>query len=138
MTRGCDDAKPGTSAAALAAARGKAGAKAGAERRAARIAAEREASRAAAAAAASASHRSSAATGDVLPADFDQPPGHPLLRRYVTDGVAKPAGGTTLSDAMDYVKKVTRCEGEPPPAGTEHLGREHSESRLAPGGYRGS
>ena len=46
MTRGCDDAKPGTSAAALAAARGKAGAKAGAERRAARIAAEREASRA--------------------------------------------------------------------------------------------
>ena len=42
MTRGCDDAKPGTSAAALAAAE-EAGAKAGAERRAARIAAEREA-----------------------------------------------------------------------------------------------
>ena len=137
MTRGCDDAKPGTSAAALAAARGKAGAKAGAERRAARIAAEREASRAAAASSA-AGHRSSAATGDVLPADFDQPPGHPLLRRYATDGVAKPAGGTTLSDAMDYVKKRdAERRGEQPPAGTEHLGREHSEARLAPGGYRG-
>ena len=39
---------------------------------------------------------------------------------------------------MDYVKKVDAVRrGEPPPAGTEHLGREHSESRLAPGGYRG-
>jgi len=150
MTRGCDDAKPGTSAAALAAARGKAGAKAGAERRAARIAAEREASRVAHASTTSdegrhraidggdASSSASAATGDVLPPDFDLPPGHPLLRRYVTDGVAKPAGGTTLSDAMDYVKKRDAVRrGEPPPAGTEHLGREHSESRLAPGGYRG-
>ena len=150
MTRGCDDAKPGTSAAALAAARGKAGAKAGAERRAARIAAEREASRVTHYASTSdegrhraidggdASSSASAATGDVLPADFDLPPGHPLLRRYATDGVAKPPGGTTLSDAMDYVKKRDAARrGEPPPAGTEHLGREHSESRLAPGGYRG-
>ena len=151
MTRGCDDAKPGTSAAALAAARGKAGAKAGAERRAARIAAEREASRVTHYASTSdesrhravnggdaSSSSASAATGDVLPPDFDLPPGHPLLRRYVTDGVAKPPGGTTLSDAMDYVKKVDAARrGEPPPAGTEHLGREHSESRLAPGGYRG-
>ena len=150
MTRGCDDAKPGTSAAALAAARGKAGAKAGAERRAARIAAEREASRVTHYASTSdesrhravdggdASSSASAATGDVLPPDFDLPPGNPLLRRYATDGVAKPAGGTTLSDAMDYVKKVDAArKGEPTPAGTEHLGREHSESRLAPGGYRG-
>ena len=133
MTRGGDDgSKPGTSAAALAAARGKAGAKAGAERRAARIAAEREASRS--------NHRDApVASGDVLPADFDLPPGHPLLRRYAADGtLAKPAGGTTLSNAMDYVaKRDAERRGEPAPRGTEHLGREHSESRLAPGGYRG-
>ena len=129
MTRGGDDgSKPGTSAAALAAARGKAGAKAGAERRAARIAAEREASRS--------NHRdapvASAGAGDVLPADFDLPPGHPLLRRYAADGtLAKPAGGTTLSNAMDYVAKRDAERGANPRRG--HRAPRPRAQRVATG-----
>jgi katanin p60 ATPase-containing subunit A1 len=80
----------------------------------------------------------SAATGDVLPSDFDVPPGHPSLRRYASDGVAKPAGGTTLSNAMDYVaKRDAERRGDVAPSGTEHLGKTHSESHLDAGGYRG-
>ena len=143
LTRRADDPKPGSSAAALAATKGKAGAKAGAERRAARIAAEREASRSAVMGTgvdedASNLSVTSAATGDVLPSDFDVPPGHPSLRRYASDGVAKPAGGTTLSNAMDYVaKRDAERRGDVAPSGTEHLGKTHSESHLDAGGYRG-
>jgi katanin p60 ATPase-containing subunit A1 len=141
VTRRADDPPPGSSAAALAATKGKAGAKAGAERRAARIAAEREASRAGITGTnideAQAS-TSTSATGDVLPSDFDVPPGHPSLRRYASDGVAKPAGGTTLSNAMDYVaKRDAERRGDVAPSGTEHLGKTHSESHLDAGGYRG-
>ena len=141
LTRRADDPPPGSSAAALAATKGKAGAKAGAERRAARIAAEREASRAGITGTnideAQAS-TSTSATGDVLPSDFDVPPGHPSLRRYASDGVAKPAGGTTLSNAMDYVaKRDAERRGDVAPSGTEHLGKTHSESHLDAGGYRG-
>ena len=140
LTRRADDPKPGSSAAALAATKGKAGAKAGAERRAARIAAEREASRSAVMGTGIDEDASqmSAATGDVLPSDFDVPPGHPSLRRYAFDGVAKPAGGTTLSNAMDYVaKRDAERRGDVAPSGTEHLGKTHSESHLDAGGYRG-
>ena len=143
LTRRADDPKPGSSAAALAATKGKAGAKAGAERRAARIAAEREASRSAVMGTgidedASNLSVTSAATGDVLPSDFDVPPGHPSLRRYASDGVAKPTGGTTLSNAMDYVaKRDAERRGDVAPSGTEHLGKTHSESHLDAGGYRG-
>ena len=140
LTRRADDPPPGSSAAALAATKGKAGAKAGAERRAARIAAEREASRSAVMGTGIDEDASqmSAATGDVLPSDFDVPPGHPSLRRYAFDGVAKPAGGTTLSNAMDYVaKRDAERRGDVAPSGTEHLGKTHSESHLDAGGYRG-
>ena len=140
LTRRADDPKPGSSAAALAATKGKAGAKAGAERRAARIAAEREASRAGIMGTNidEARASTSAATGDVLPSDFDVPPGHPSLRRYASDGVAKPAGGTTLSNAMDYVaKRDAERRGDLAPSGTEHLGKTHSETHLDAGGYRG-
>jgi len=141
LTRRADDPPPGSSAAALAATKGKAGAKAGAERRAARIAAEREAARAGITGTnideAQAS-TSTSATGDVLPSDFDVPPGHPSLRRYASDGVAKPTGGTTLSNAMDYVaKRDAERRGDVAPSGTEHLGKTHSESHLDAGGYRG-
>ena len=140
LTRRADDPKPGSSAAALAATKGKAGAKAGAERRAARIAAEREASRAGITGTNidEDATQMSAATGDVLPSDFDVPPGHPSLRQYASDGVAKPAGGTTLSNAMDYVaKRDAERRGDVAPSGTEHLGKTHSESHLDAGGYRG-
>lgn len=141
LTRRADDPKPGSSAAALAATKGMAGAKAGAERRAARIAAEREASRAGITGTdidEARASTSTSATGDVLPSDFDVPPGHPSLRRYASDGVAKPAGGTTLSNAMDYVaKRDAERRGDLAPSGTEHLGKTHSESHLDAGGYRG-
>ena len=149
MVRRAGEDGHGASVAHAAAIPGKAGASSGKERREARVVAEREALRAAEMArrvreeAGSAGASASGPAGGgpasaITPSSFDLPPGHPLLQQYAGDVADRPAGGTTLSNCMDYMAKRDReRRGLAPAPGDEALGNEHRASVLGNGKYEG-